>query len=275
MFESLVQNRRIRLLYYTTLKRRDGVLYPNWLKNTLGSTSQSLARQVIDRKESEGDYVKFYFKRDTRPLYYPAAMDLKWMNFVIGESSPWHWHQYEITETTVWPDDVVFDCGAAEGLFAYNVSSRCKRVVCFEPLSVFADCMRRTFADVPNVDVVGKGLSSRPGEAFISENALSTAVSGDESGEKIELTTIDDYWRESGVAPTYIKADLEGHEEQMLEGAADCISRFKPRLAITTYHFPHDAAKVVSKIQAINPSYQLKQKGAEHHRGDPLMIHAW
>src|ERR1700733_6542706 len=143
MLKSLVQNRRVRLLYYTTLKRRDGVLYPNWLKNTLGSSSQSLARQAIDRKEPEGQYIKFYFKGCDRPLYYLAAMDSKWMNFVIGESSPWHWHQYEISETTVRPDDVVFDCGAAEGLFAFNVASRCKQVVCFEPLSVFVDCMRR------------------------------------------------------------------------------------------------------------------------------------
>jgi len=41
------------------------------------------------------------------------------------------------TQTTVTEEDIVVDCGAAEGLFGFLVIDRCEKLLLIEPLPVF------------------------------------------------------------------------------------------------------------------------------------------
>lgn len=91
----------------------------------------------------------------------------------------------------------------------------------------------------------------------------------------MEIQTIDSFCAKTGVFPTYIKADVEGFERKLILGAKETIKRHKPKIAIATYHVKGDAEALASTIKSLNPNYNLKFKGLEHHRGDPLMLHAW
>ncbi len=45
-----------------------------------------------------------------------------------------------------------------------------------------------------------------------------------------------------------IKIDVEGCEMQVLEGARSTITRFKPKLIIAAYHYPHKSEKIVKYL---------------------------
>src|SRR5205085_5144762 len=56
----------------------------------------------------------------------------------------------------------------------------------------------------------------------------------------------------------YIKIDNEGAECTALAGARDTISRFKPRIAVTTYHRASDPKRIEQTIRAIRSDYQVQ-----------------
>lgn len=61
---------------------------------------------------------------------------------------------------------------------------------------------------------------------------------------------------------TYIKADTEGAEMQMLNGAKATLQS-KPKLNIAAYHKSEDIFSLVNKIREINPEYEIYLR---HHR---------
>ncbi len=65
-----------------------------------------------------------------------------------------------------------------------------------------------------------------------------------------------------GEAATYIKMDVEGSEEQALLGAADTISKFKPKLNIALYHRNEDMFKLPLLVNKLNRRYKLYMR---HH----------
>jgi len=52
------------------------------------------------------------------------------------------------------------------------------------------------------------------------------------------MNTVDALCTRLDVAPTYVKADVEGWELAMIRGARELLSRHKPRLTITIYGDP-------------------------------------
>jgi FkbM family methyltransferase len=140
---------------------------------------------------------------------------------------------------------IVYDCGACEGFFTrLALDSGATRVVCIEPSRFMAECLRRTFAgeiaqgrvvicEVALSSVAGQALFDQlPGEAFTGKLAGS-------GSEIVELTTLDALAARLG-PPTFIKMDLEGSEYEALRGGVATLSEKRPKLAVTTYHYPWD-----------------------------------
>jgi FkbM family methyltransferase len=233
-------------------------------------------RERVLKIEDSGEYNVLTLAGFDRPLYCPKDTDLNQLFMVLTELlDPTDWHYYEVPETTVAADDVVVDCGAAEGLFSLRVAPRCKQVLAIEPVPKFVAAMRKTFADVPNVEIVPFGISDKPGRSRIEMQGFSSVVDGVTSGEEIELTTLDALVAERNIPVTYLKADLEGFEMKMLEGARQTIAGNLPKIAITTYHRAGDAAAITSFLTNISPKYRFRTKGLEYQWGEPIMLHAW
>lgn len=187
----------------------------------------------------------------------------------------WHWHYYEIPQTRVEPDDIVFDCGSAEGLFAFINRQRCRRVYAFEPLPAFVKGLSRTFSGDTNVEVVPCALGESPGPAYIREAGMSTCVTADTSGTPVTIESIDHYCAQRNIRISYLKADLEGFEMSLLRGAVESLRAFKPKIAITTYHRKEDPVEIAHWLKKVNPSYRLLLKGLNRIHRNPVMLHAW
>ena len=61
----------------------------------------------------------------------------------------------------------------------------------------------------------------------------------------------------AGKRVTFIKMDIEGAENEALEGAQNIIREQHPKLAVCVYHKPHDIVEIPMRILAIDPSYQF------------------
>ena len=84
------------------------------------------------------------------------------------------------------------------------------------------------------------------------------AVLVENNSGAIEATTIDEFTQSQGcLRIDFIKMDIEGAEVPALEGAADTIKKFLPRLAISVYHNGSDIVTIPELIKSIEPSYRL------------------
>jgi FkbM family methyltransferase len=214
----------------------------------------------------------------TRPLYWPAEQPLHSLYMVLSEAlDARNWHYYEIPETRVAPDDIVADCGAAEGIFSLLVQRRAAHVYAIEPAPHWTDSLTRTFACAPNVTVLPVALGDAPRRACMSGGTLDSALSATQSEGALEVAveTLDRLFVDRDRPLTYLKADLEGFELSMLAGAERTIARYHPKIAITTYHRADDADEITAFLHRVEPRYRVRTKGIDAITGEPVMLHAW
>lgn len=217
-----------------------------------------------------------YFKGFESPLYYPINFSWKSLEQVIVESFyPKNWHFYEMPQTKVTKDDIVVDCGAAEGLFGLFVVDRCEKLYLVEPLPAFCKSMEKTFEKFKNTIILPVALSNKETALKLVERNISSYLSSENKGIDVKVTTLDKIFYEKAEKITYIKMDLEGYDLDALLGAENLIRENKPKIAVTTYHNYEHAKQISAFLKRIVPEYNILTKGIYQDTGSPIMLHAW
>lgn len=271
-----MSNRRFALLKHWLAGRRHGVGALELVKTVLDPTLGVKARRYIEEIKAEPPYWRVKFRGIARPLYFPIEVGMYPLEMVVVEI--FHaadWHYYQIERTRVGADDIVVDCGAAEGLFCLQVEAICKAAFAIEPLPMWVQALHKTFEGADRVHILPYGLSDESKIMGLSVGLLDSALTDDRGGLQVDVRTIDSLFIDAGRRFTYLKADLEGSEMKMLRGAERSIRAFRPRIAITTYHRPDDAEEITAFLRSISPDYRVRVKGIEHRAGAPVMLHAW
>jgi FkbM family methyltransferase len=200
-------------------------------------------------------------------------MDLNLLYTIATQlSDPCHWHYYESPETPVTANDVVVDCGAGEGLFGLLVARRCQAVYLVEPLPDLIVVLKQTFSRFQNVTILPVALSDHSGQGYLVEDGVNSSLSDSKQGLVVKLMTLDNLFHDKDQPVSYIKGDLEGHEMQVLAGAQNTIRRYRPKIAMTTYHSREHGQEMTDFLKAVDPAYRVKLTGLPHH---PVMLHAW
>lgn len=101
---------------------------------------------------------------------------------------------------------------------------------------------------------INAAVWSGDGEIFFDKKGGRMSAVSD-TGVKIKAVSVDSLF--SGKAVSYIKADVEGCEYEMLLGAQDTIRRYKPKLNIALYHRGEDIFKLPLMIKSLRPDYKL------------------
>jgi FkbM family methyltransferase len=252
----------------------------SWLMNYLRGVppiqrrlSSRLIQSIVDDKQ---EFLIVQVKGFPGRMYFPRNVPIGALFITLPEQLySWHWHYYQIPQTRIEPGDVVFDCGSAEGAFAFLNRHLDCRIHAFEPLPSFVKGLQKTFADSPNVIVVAAGLADKPGVTYLHEEGMSSFLTSENTGREVAVESIDHYCSQNRIALSYLKADLEGFEMSMLRGAAETIRAHKPRIAITTYHKPEDPVEISRWLKSVNPNYRFLLKGINRTHGNPVMLHAW
>jgi FkbM family methyltransferase len=216
-------------------------------------------------------------------FWFPEGMEDSqelWSEYLVGFwDHPVNFHQYLRGGVTLEKGDVVIDCGACEGFFTRAaLDAGVGKVICVEPSSVMAGCLRITFGPeiaAGRVVVAQVALGSFPGSArFASAEDDAFAGRFDEQGG--EIVTLEQLAARHG-RPTFIKMDLEGAEYQALAGGQAWLSEHRPKLGITTYHYPWDFAGISSFLRGVGYT-AVKPYGVTYRNQSvarPVMVHAW
>ena len=115
---------------------------------------ESRASKYISKVDEQGDYRAITFKGLDEPFYYPKTCSWIDLCSTIDECfNPNNWHNYTAHYTHVNSDDVVVDCGAAEGLFTFICAQKARKVLAFEPLPKFVAALRQNFERSSNVTI--------------------------------------------------------------------------------------------------------------------------
>lgn len=236
-----------------------------------------LAARFVESLADAGDnMLSAQFKGHAGKLYFSKEVPvISLYQTVVEQFYDWHWHYYQLPQTRVGADDIVFDCGSAEGMFAFLNRRSARRIYAFEPLPSFVRGLQRTFAGDPVVVVVPDALAETPGVAYLQEAGISSSLTSTPGGLRVNLDSVDHYCAEHKIEISYLKADLEGYEMNLLRGAAESIHACKPRIAITTYHRKEHAREISDFLKSINPGYRFLLKGICRLNANPIMLHAW
>jgi FkbM family methyltransferase len=176
------------------------------------------------------------------------------------------WMERSTPERQVKPGNIVLDCGAHVGIFTHSALRHgASKVLAFEIDPVNLECLRRNFAAeiaAGLVVVVPKGVWSSEGvlpfQVSTVNSGMGSLVFSDPKAETIQvpLDRIDKMVAEIGVPRVdFIKMDIEGAEREALAGASRTLARYKPTLALDSYHRPDDPQVLPRVIRAANPAY--------------------
>jgi FkbM family methyltransferase len=269
-------NRRLEILMAVASLRGTGGSLPDLAWNLFSPTCTVLGGRRVRRvDDAAGGLRAVWIAGVERPIFLPEQFDLHCMHHVLSEETyPRHWHFYATPETPVEKNDVVLDCGAAEGLFTLLSRERGAQVIAFEPHPLYFRALQRTFADDPQVQLIPAALGEAPGEAFLSDGDVAAHVLQD-GGVPIAIDTVDAVCDRLRIVPTYLKADIEGFEAKMLAGAEETIASHHPKIAMTTYHDENDARELMATLRRLWPGYRFKTRGISDRHGKPVMLHAW
>jgi FkbM family methyltransferase len=138
------------------------------------------------------------------------------------------------------PGRISLDVGAHKGVYSWALRHHSRRVYAFEPNPKIFPILKRIARG--NIEASPVALSNETGTAIFrvprhrrggfsnQGGSLNTAkVSGEHVGVEVETRRIDDLeLRDIG----FIKIDVEGFEQEVLEGAADSIARDRPTMLI-------------------------------------------
>ena len=167
-------------------------------------------------------------------------------------------------------DDIVIDAGANFGLFSALASSLGAIVYAFEPVKITREKYLKETAKLnENINIISLALSNTIGNIFIKGGSSVTASivenlnkkEGDLINEMVSTITLDDWVKQNNISKIdFIKADIEGAERLMLEGAQWVLKNYAPKLAICTYHLPDDKKVLTDLILKANPNYKIIYK---------------
>lgn len=176
---------------------------------------------------------------------------------------------YEIPELRLTKGDVVIDAGANMGLFSAHAASKGCFVHAFEPDSRVMEYLNRVVELNPgmNIKVVASALSnisSQSNKLFLSHQCGGSTMFKQDlgylTGEEVSISTtrLDDYVISEDLRSVdFIKADIEGFEEELLQGSYKTIMYFKPKLSLCTYHKQGAPATLEKLILDIEPRYNI------------------
>lgn len=177
---------------------------------------------------------------------------------------------YEYNQVKLDGGDVVCDLGGGIGEFTCLALKRGCEVHSFEP-SIRNYKYLQLVRDITEIDDKLHLVKSAVTERTASEEFYSGGTTLGYDGFRrvedlvesydVDTISLDEYVQENGIARVdFIKANIEGSERRMLEGARETIRYFKPKLSLRTNHYPDDPKVLESIILDINPEYKIIHK---------------
>jgi len=165
--------------------------------------------------------------------------------------------------------EIFVDCGAYVGdtveQYLYIKEGVFEKIYAFEPESGNVNALSKRVErlkcewNIANnkIYIINGAVGQKDGNLFIANDVggLAAKVTDMASNNQIKVYAIDSFFEDVPVG--FLKADVEGYELDVLEGAIETIKKYKPLLAICIYHQSADLYKIPIFIKRLNENYQI------------------
>lgn len=183
--------------------------------------------------------------------------------------------EWELRELTKYVDRkrIAVDVGANIGTYSYHLCRLCREVIAFEPNPAYLQSLRTL--KIKSLKVEGVALSKSDGTAILRIPRLGSGfedvgmasiqegvVPADKTARSIDVCTYPlDRYDLRGLG--FIKIDVEGHEENVLQGASETIANNKPVLLIEIEerHNPGGLRRISDALAALGYDCFFFHKG--------------
>ncbi|MDL2318790.1 FkbM family methyltransferase, partial [Eubacteriales bacterium OttesenSCG-928-A19] len=143
-----------------------------------------------------------------------------------------------------------------------------KKVYSFEAVGDHLSLMQKTIAlnGIQNAVPVKAGLSNKKEKLEIFRygrgSSFGNIITQDnipiKTTEMVQCVTLDEYASENNLQVGLIKVDIEGFEQQFLEGAKKIIFQQRPIMLLSIYHNAEDFFKIKPLIESWKLGYKFK-----------------
>jgi len=192
-------------------------------------------------------------------LHYPVAWTHYNRTFRKHHFEPEYW----LIPLFCRSDKIVVDVGANMGIFAFAMLRYSRQVIAFEPNTDLWPFLRRFLSD--KVRLEDAALSSGPGQAEFRVVADNTGVATIETKNPLSMIDRPETIATRSVATrtldsfalsdvSFIKIDVEGHEEAVLAGALRTITENRPVVLVESEerHNPGAPGRVAAWFSALD-----------------------
>lgn len=169
-------------------------------------------------------------------------------------------------------NEVFVDCGALYGdslhKFLLNCGGKFNSFYAFEPDAHFYQALKK-YAEVikdtgfaKNVILENAGLGCQASFEVFPEYQIGSEQRKF-TNHKVPVYTLDEYFSSKSI--TFLKADIEGAEMDLLRGGEKIIRRDTPKIAVCVYHRPADIVEIPLFLKRLVPEYKFALR---HHSSD-------
>jgi hypothetical protein len=210
-----------------TLEKEESEVLEYLIRHNITTFPYQDMNQTFDVKIHNDKAAKLYYgDYENKKLYFkPQSTKESNKNYLIGllnEQLPFSPHRYLTKTFDVNEQTILADIGAAEGNFSLSIVDKVKKIYLFESDKEWIKALQKTFEPwKEKVEII---------HAFVSNT------------NDIYSTSIDSYF-EGKEKPNFLKLDVEGFEDIVLEGAAKLLEQNQLQVAICTYHKQGDDLK--------------------------------
>jgi FkbM family methyltransferase len=264
-------------------------------RHAVGEVQQALAPHGLASMSFDGYFVARNFRRliavrdsmltDDRSV---TVFNALLMSMLTGSIAPCH----DVMEKDMYfclPefagnfDEAFVDAGAFVGdtveRFIWENLGTFRHIYAFEPgyrqFKAMEQRVQRLASewafDRDSVYLVRAGLSDSPGRmscTFLNEAPLRHGLSDfgseitvdEDDPASAKVLTLDSYL--DGRPVSFIKADVEGMEMELLRGAQRTIRTCRPKMSLCVYHYPSHLYEVAEYVRTLVPEYRLRLR---HH----------
>ena len=238
--------------------------------------------ELVD-EEQVGDVALHKYRTPRGDFWLPGEGrgTLRWLLWEIYEDKV-----YQGRTAAIEQGDVVIDCGAHVGVMTrYALDQGASKVIAVEPDPSNILCLRRNFAyelAAGTVTLVEKGVWNE--EAVIrfehdvhdsSRHTFQHQPDAEVELISIPVAPLDQIVSELGLEQIdFIKMDIEGAEREALAGAQETLKRFRPEMAICTYHLDDDPSAVREAVARTGIPYLIHARllAVNHSQVQPKLL---
>jgi hypothetical protein len=227
-------NREINTLVdYLKANEMDAFLYP-FKKNYKPASIEVFTDESNSLKYVLHQGKRLYFKRT-----FTHEMIKNYYSGLLAEQDLQSPHLYLTNDFTIAPDSVIADIGVAEGNFGLSNVENAKHLYIFEADSTWMEALHATFEPWKDKVTINN--------VFISAKI------------KRGFTSVDQYFKNK-IKPSFIKVDVDGAEQDLLNGAKELLeSDASLKMALCTYHKADDAVQFDTLLKKYNFNTQFSE----------------